>query len=99
MCRDLQQRDVPDLRLLRGPLSGLPAPYGATAAERLSAAPDVQAQGAAPSIARAGAFPRVDASLRQAGILQGEGAAFSKGRCSRQALLPRAGSGVVTGGG
>ena len=38
-----------------------------------------QAQGAAPSIARAGPLPRVDAPLRQAGILQGEGTAFQKG--------------------
>src|SRR4030095_14875379 len=92
MCCDHQQRGVPHLRVLRGPVSGLPAPYGATTAERLSAAPDVPVQGTAPSIARAaGAFPRVDAPLRQPGIVQGEGTAFPEGRRSRQALLPRAG--------
>src|SRR5262245_32438558 len=72
MCCDRQQRGVPDLWILRGPVSGLPSPYGAAAVERLSATPDVQAEGTAPSIARAGPFPRVDAPLRQAGILQGK---------------------------
>src|SRR5262249_3557005 len=98
MCCDRQQRGVPDLWILRGPVSGLPSPYGAAAVERLSATPDVQAEGTAPSIARAGPFPRVDAPLRQAGILQGKGTALPQGRCSRQALLPRTGNGVAAGG-
>src|SRR5215831_4710392 len=42
MCCDRQQRGVPDLRVRRGSVSGLPAAFLATAAERLSAPADVQ---------------------------------------------------------